>query len=93
MLSIAIMIAVDTFTTGIDTGGLILLGMGATFAVLALLPNLEVDMRWAWIPAAVLGAIGIFILAESTELLGYLWPAALIIVGLYFIWRTFRSRG
>lgn len=92
MFSISIMIAIDTFTTGFDTGGLILLGMGATFAIVALLPDLPTDMRWAWIPAIVLGVIGIIVLAESMEIFNYIWPAALILVGLIFIWRTILSR-
>jgi hypothetical protein len=92
MFSISLMIAIESFTTGFETGGLILLGLGVTFAILALLPNLQVNMRWAWIPAVVLGLIGIFIMAESADILNYLWPAALILVGLFFIWRTIRPR-
>jgi hypothetical protein len=92
MYSISLMIIIDALTSGFDTGGIILIGLGVTFGILALLPGLQVDMRWAWIPAVVLGLIGIFILAASSELIGYLWPAALILIGLIFIWRTIRNR-
>jgi hypothetical protein len=92
MFSISLMIAIDTYTTGFDAGGIILLGLGVTFAILARLPGLQVEMRWAWIPAVVLGLIGIFILAASSDIHGYLWPIALILLGLIFIWRTIRNQ-
>jgi hypothetical protein len=92
MYSVSLMIIIDTLTTGFDAGGIILLGIAATFVVLALLPGVQVEMRWAWIPAVILGLIGILVLAESSNVIGYLWPAALILAGLFFIWRTVRAR-
>ena len=41
----------------IDTGGLFFLGLGATFALVALLPAERAQMRWAWIPAGGPGLI------------------------------------
>lgn len=92
MFSISLMILVETLNTELDEGGIILLGIGVTFAILAVLPGLQFEMRWAWIPAIVLGLIGILIMASSMEMFNYIFPTALILVGLIFVWRTIKSR-
>jgi hypothetical protein len=91
MFSISLMIVIESSTRDLDVGGIMLLGFGITFAILPLLPGLQVEMRWAWIPATVLGLIGILILAASINIFEYLFPAALILVGLVFIWRTLKA--
>lgn len=75
----------------LDMGGFFFLGLGATFALVAILPK-EVDTRWAWIPAVILIVMGIFIFAATEALLNYLWPLALILVGVYLIFRSMRVR-
>jgi len=89
MLTLAGVSVIDEIT-GIDTGGLFFLGLGATFALVALLPVEGTQMRWAWIPAGVLLAMGLLISASSASLLGYLGPAILILAGLFFILRAAR---
>jgi hypothetical protein len=76
--------------TGIDTAGLFFLGLGATFALVALLPAEGSQMRWAWIPAGVLLLLGLFLSVQAASLLGYIGPAVLILAGLYFILRAAR---
>jgi hypothetical protein len=49
-------------------------------------------MKWALIPAAVLLVMGLLLLAAAIAILEVLWPAALILVGLYFVIRVFVSR-
>jgi len=49
-------------------------------------------MKWALIPAAVLLIIGLLIAAATASLLNYLWPVALILVGLYVIVRVLLPR-
>jgi hypothetical protein len=75
-----------------DTGGLFLIGMAATFLLVALLPNQHGPMKWAFIPAAVLLVLGIFVMAQTTALIGYIWPVGLILAGVIIVWRTLSAR-
>ncbi len=76
----------------VDTGGVFFVGLGLTFALVGLLPTPRGRMRWAFIPALVLVIMGLFIFAAAEQLLNYLWPVALILFGLYLVFRTFRPR-
>jgi isoprenylcysteine carboxyl methyltransferase (ICMT) family protein YpbQ len=90
LLTLALVAAFDGLSTGLGTAGIFFLGVGLTFAIVALLPNRQGEMRWAWIPAAILLAAGLLFLVSSEEYLGYLWPAALIVLGGILIVRALR---
>ena len=90
LLTLAVVSGLDQFSN-MDAGGIFFLGLGGTFALVALLPK-SMDTRWAWIPAVILIVLGIFIYAAAEALLNYLWPTALILVGLYMIFRSMRFR-
>ena len=94
MLTIAIIVGFSSTleNAGIDTGGVFLLGLGLTFGLLAFLPSPQGRMKWALIPAAVLLGIGLLITAAAAELLQFIGPAVLILVGLYLIFRVFKPR-
>ena len=91
MFTVALVAGLDAVFEGAETGGVVLLGIGLTFGLLSLLPTPQGRMRWALIPAAVLLVMGLLITAATTGILEYLWPAALIVVGLYLLFRMFRS--
>ena len=91
MFTVALVAGLDAVFEGLETGGVLLLGLGLTFGLLSLLPTPQGRMRWALIPAAVLLVMGLLITAATTGILEYLWPAALIVVGLYLLFRMFRS--
>ncbi len=90
LLTLAVVSGLDQFSN-MNTGGIFFLGLGGTFGLVALLPK-SMDTRWAWIPAVILLVLGIFIFAAAEAMLNYLWPAALILVGLYMIYRSMRFR-
>ena len=90
LLTLAIVSILDQLLI-MDMGGIFFMGLGATFALVALLPK-EVDTRWAWIPAIILFVLSIFTFAATEALLNYLWPLALILVGVYLIYRSMRVR-
>ena len=90
LLTLAIVSSLDAFTR-IDTGGIFFLGLAATFALVALVPK-GIDTRWAWIPAVILFVLGVVIFAAAEAWLNYLWPLALILVGIILIFRTMRFR-
>jgi hypothetical protein len=74
---------------GTDSGGVFFLGLALTFLLVALLAN----MRWAYWPAGVLGVFGTFLFFQSQiYLLSYIAAAALIVVGIFIIFRSLRSQ-
>lgn len=80
--------------TEMAQGGVFLLSFAAGWALISLLSPV-VSGKWAWwplIPGGILAAIGALLLAGETgvrmlELLGYAWPVALIVLGLYLVLR------
>lgn len=92
LLSVAVVAGLDNLDTGIETGGLVLLGLGATFLLVYFVPTAEGRMKWAIFPAAVLSIIGLIIMAQSAAALVYLWAGALLIVGAYLVLRGVRSQ-
>jgi len=91
LLSLAAVAGIDpVFGSVIDTGGMFFIGIGLTFALVAALPGGAHERKWAYIPALILLIMGVLALAASTDIINYVWPVALILVGLYILWRAFR---
>ena len=63
MLTLAAVSAVAPFAGGFATGGLFFLGMGLTFALVGVIPTPQGRMTWAFIPAAVMGIMGLLVIA------------------------------
>jgi hypothetical protein len=88
LLTLAMVAGVDKVgMRWFDTGGLFFVGLGLTFWVLTLLPGHQQNLRWAYIPAAVLLIMGVLIGFSATSAINYVWPIALIVGGLLMIWR------
>ncbi len=66
---------------GRDTGGILFLGMGLTFILVAVLASLQ----WAWIPGILLLVFGALLGMPFSGAVNYFWPAALIIGGVLLI--------
>ena len=88
MFTLAIVAGLDQFISGGGVGGIFFLGLGLTFALIALLPTSQGRMRWAWIPAGVLIFMGMVVFAATENIFGFLWPIALILVGVFFVFRA-----
>lgn len=85
MVSLAVVSVLDEVYPDKDTGGVFLIGLGLTFALLAILPRLR--MKWAYIPAVVLIIIGWVSMAVVFPGINYVWPVLLILAGLYVLIR------
>jgi hypothetical protein len=76
---------------GLFTGGLFFLGVGATFAILGLLPVGKKE-KWPWIPAAICLVLGTLIVIGSGVLVnsvfGWIWAAVFLIAGIYMVVRS-----
>lgn len=91
LLTIAVVTSVESILGEGAMGGVFFLGLALTFVLVYLAPNPEGRMDWALIPAAVLAVIGTVILASFAQLLGYIWPLALMAGGLLLLLKTMRG--
>lgn len=91
LLSVAAIVLLTPLIGG-QAGGLLFLGLALTFLLVAIVPTPEGQMRWAWIPAVILFALGLLVLASAAPLIGYVWPLVLIGGGLYLLLRNSRRR-
>jgi hypothetical protein len=92
LFTLAVIAGLEEFFPALGTAGLFFLGLGLTFALVALLPNPQGDMRWAWIPGGILLLVGAIFLVAGGNLLAYVWPVMLILAGGMFIVRALRNR-
>jgi hypothetical protein len=88
LITLAVVTALGSYN-GFASGGAFFIGLGITFALLALIPSIR--MKWAWIPAGILAALGL-LLFFSAFAASIIWPILLIAIGAYFIYRSFRHR-
>jgi hypothetical protein len=84
-ISLAVVSVLDEVFPDKDTGGVFLIGLGLSFALLYILPRLR--MTWALIPAAVLIVIGFIPLIGQFPIVNYIWPLLLILAGLFVLVR------
>jgi hypothetical protein len=75
-----------------DGGGVFFAGLATTFALVYLLPTAGGRMRWALFPAAGCALLSVVTFAAVPWVLNYLWPAALIIAGVYVLFNAQRLR-
>lgn len=77
---------------GFASGATFFLGLAATFAVLGLMP-IGRDEKWPWIPAGICAVLGTLLMLGSGAFLqtaaGLIWPAVLVLSGVFLIARTF----
>jgi hypothetical protein len=92
ILTLAIATLTDVFGAGFDGGSIFFLGMGVTFLLLWVLPTRGRSMSWALIPAVVLLAMGLLLSAAAASLINYLVPVLFIVIGAFFLLRTFATR-
>jgi hypothetical protein len=92
LFTLAVIAGLEEFFPALGTAGLFFLGLGLTFALVALLPNPQGDLRWAWIPGGILLLVGSIFLVAGGNLFVYVWPVILILAGGLFIVQALRTR-
>jgi len=90
LLTLGVVSVLDGMT-GLETGGSFFLGLGLTFLLVAILPGGS-SHSWALIPGVILLLFGALLGTPFLGLAQYLWPAVLILLGVYLIFRFFRNR-
>ena len=81
----------NTFAAEVS-GALFFLGLAATFGLVYLLPTPQGRMRWAIWPAGACLVLGVITLVAVSNVFNYIWPLALILGGLYLVYRTTQRR-
>jgi hypothetical protein len=71
---------------GFFSGGILFIGLALTFVAVYALTR----QSWAIWPAAVLGVLGMLVLTGAGVWASLVWPAALILVGGWLIFRALR---
>jgi hypothetical protein len=92
LLTLAIVAGLEELFPNAEMGGVFFVGLGLTFALLGLLPNQGVNLRWAFIPAGILILFGLLISTAEFGLINYAWPILFILAGMFLLLRTFMLR-
>jgi len=94
LIALSVISALEELNTQVDTGGIFLIGLGLTFAILGMLPagDEKRSMSWAFIPAIILVIIGGLIAASSMDLINYVWPVFLVIIGVLMLIRSLQKK-
>ncbi len=88
LVTLALVAGLDFLTDWSDV--IFFLGMGLTFLLVALLPGQAYNTRWAFIPAGILGVLGLLLMAPNLSFLNYIWPIILVGLGIFVLVRNWR---
>lgn len=67
------------------------LGLGATFFLVALLPEAVHNTKWALIPGGILTVLGLALFAPFLNIINIAWPIILIGLGVFILIRTWKK--
>jgi len=90
LTTLAVVAGTSSSTAGMDAGMIFFIGLGLTFLLIFIVPPKTGRMTWPLIPAAILIIMGVILATDYVGLLNYLGPAALILGGGYFLFRSIR---
>ncbi len=72
----------------LNPASVLFIGLGITFGLLGMMSTyLNTNLRWAYIPAAIMLVMGVVIFTPFVGALGWIWPLSLIAGGAYLILR------
>jgi hypothetical protein len=93
MLTLAVVAAFDQMMPGAEAGSVFFLGLALTFGLVYLRPVPGGQrMTWALIPATVLLVLAAVVSLTTTGIGNFIWPAILILAGVYLLYRNARNR-
>jgi len=76
---------------GVLAGVVFFVGMAATFGLVYILPKPAGRLTWALYPAGILLVIGILVFLGAENLMGFIWPVALLIAGGYIVYKALKK--
>lgn len=90
LLTLALVAAADALFGGDAGGVLFFLGLAATFGLVSIVPTEHGRQTWALIPAGITFILALITAASALTIVDYIWPLALILIGLYLLLRPRR---
>jgi hypothetical protein len=72
-------------------GAVFFFGLALTFGLLLLVPTADGHMGWPIFPAIACALLGVTVLFSASSAANYIWPLALIAMGLWLLYRQFRG--
>lgn len=93
LLTLALVAGLSSVVGSMESSGVFFFGLALTFTLLAVLPTDEGRMRWTILPTVALGVLGALVSIRAGGVLNYVWPASLVVGGLYLILRAFGPGG
>jgi hypothetical protein len=92
MMTLAVVAAIGQMTPGAEAGAFFFLGLALTFGAVYLIPGPGGQrMSWALIPATVMLVLGGIVSVAATGVFAFVWPAILIVAGIYLLYRNRRG--
>jgi hypothetical protein len=93
LLSLTGVTLIDEFggNLPIEAAGVLFIGLALTFLVLYFLPVEGQKLKWAIFPALSLLVFGLFVGFGEEDLWNLIWPAMIVILGIYFIFGAVRK--
>ncbi|WP_054521857.1 hypothetical protein [Thermanaerothrix daxensis] len=92
MLTLALVTLAESLLPGASGGWVFFAGLGLTFLVLYLLPGPGgTHMTWPLYPAGILLVLSLLLFLGTTALGRFFWPLALILVGVFLVYRALRG--
>ena len=88
LVTLALVAGLDFLSDWSDV--IFFLGLGLTFALVALLPDQTFNTRWAFIPAGILFVLGLLLFAPFQSVLNYVWPVILVGLGIFILIRNWK---
>lgn len=76
---------------GLIGGVIFFIGLAITFGLVYILPKPSGRLQWALYPAGILLLIGVLVYLGAENLIDYVWPVALLIVGSYVVYRALKK--
>jgi hypothetical protein len=94
LLTLAAITVLPSYLTsgnGFIVPGVLFTGLGLTFALLGIMRIGQSRWTWPWFPAAILIIMGVLFVVSAYNLAQIIWPAALILLGLFLVFRATRK--
>ncbi len=89
LITLGIMTVLTPLVSNAASAGILFLGMAVTFGLVYFAPTPHGRMTWAIFPAIVLLLMSLAIGVFSTQYANLIWPAALVIAGIFLLVRAF----
>jgi hypothetical protein len=92
LITLAVIAGLADSLPELMSGGILFLGLAATFGLVYLLSEPQERKRWALIPAGILAVMGLMLMLSLGNLINYLWAIALILGGGFLVARALMKR-